>query len=377
MDRPSRETGRRAGVALIVVGVAFALVLGGMLALAPASSGSHGLGHASATHIAPAATPSVASVHSAAAPSVSVGLQVPVTTYTVLPWTLIFSVTVSNSVISTLNTTIWLNFTDQATHTTCAANNISGLVSDTSSPTAYYNLPVTTALFANVTVPAGCSAFEADVDAVSVAVIENTTTAVTTGGALALTSFILVTPTVALHVAVVSAQTYGLTSTYTAQYSGRVALTIYNPSGGVVLSANFAVTPTVNWTETTAGQYPYTLTLYTAYSTVGFNATGSVNILAGTNTYTNTTTWSNSTLISGLSSGAAGTILLVVGLLVGMIVAMVVGRLVWGGPKTVAPAQPWSGEKAAPAANTCSVCGKSFATPEELAEHGKTEHGMQ
>ncbi len=355
------------------MGVVFALVLGGALALAPASSGTHGLSHAPAAHTAPV----TAAVHPAQAPGVSVGIQVPITTYTVIPWTLVFSVTVVNSTITTLNTTIWLNFTDQATKATCAANNISALVSDTASPTAYYTVPVTTAFFANVTVPAGCSNFEADVDAVSVAVIENTTTAVATGSAGALTSFVLVTPSVSLGVTVGASQTYQLTATYAAQYSGRVQLTIYNSAGGTVLSANFAVTPTVNWTETTAGQYSYVLTLFTAYSVTGFNATGSINIIAGTNIYTNTTTWSNSTLISGLSSGAAGTILLVVGLLVGMIVAMVVGRLVWGGPKSVAPAQPWSGDKAAPAANTCSVCGKSFATPEELAEHGKTEHGMQ
>jgi hypothetical protein len=321
-------------------------------------------------------------VHPAAAATAAIALQVPVTTYTVLPWTLVFSLTVANAVISPANTTLWLNFTDQTTHTACATNNESGLVAATASPTAYYTIQVTSALLPNVTVPAGCSGFLSDVDSVSVAVIQN-------GGAngfafasvAPLTSIVLVVPTVSLNVVVASAQTYTLSATYTAQYSGRVLLTIYNSAGGTVLSANLAYngsTPTsVSWTETTAGQYPYTLTLYTAYSTSGFNATGSVNIIAGTPTYTNTTTWSNSTLIPGVSSGAAGTILLVVGLLVGMIVAMVVGRLVWGGPKTVSPAQPWSGDKAAAGTNTCSVCGKSFATPEELAEHGKTEHGMQ
>jgi len=57
-----------------------------------------------------------------------------------------------------------------------------------------------------------------------------------------------------------------------------------------------------------------------------------------------------------------------------MIVAFLLGRAVTS-RAPAQPAQAWSGTTA-PAANTCSTCGRSFATPEELAAHAKSEHGM-
>lgn len=385
MYRPSRETGRRAGIALIAVGVLFALVFGGVLAISPVPAGTHSLAPAaahapSASHAANAPALSTA-VHPAASPaSVALAIQTPLATYTVLPVNLIFTVSVVNSTISTTNTTLWLNISDQATHTLCVSNNLAALISNTSASTVYYGLTLDSSYFVNYS--AACPNFLSDVGSMSLAVVENgLANGVATSQVKELSSFILTTPTSLLHVTPVAgqAQTYSIFANYSAQYTGRIELTVFSPSGAVVFSSNLAWNGTTvtyaTWTETIPGVYPYTLTVNTAYSVTGFNTTGSINVLPPTNTYTNTTTWSNSTLIPGLSAGAAGTILLVVGLLIGMIVAMVVGRLVWGGPKTVAPAQPWSGKAAA--ANQCSVCGQTFATPEELAAHSKTEHGMQ
>jgi hypothetical protein len=101
-------------------------------------------------------------------------------------------------------------------------------------------------------------------------------------------------------------------------------------------------------------------------------------------------------VIPGLSGASAGTLLLLVGLIIGMIVAFVLGRAVWGGRSSTTPPQQWQGKEgegaaagagagagaggggaAAAGTNVCSVCGKSFATPEELSAHASSEHGMQ
>jgi len=328
----------------------------------------------------PAATGhATASTHpSAVTTGVSVAILTTLPTYTVVPTTVVFQVSVVNSTISTDNTTIWLNITDATTSTLCTSNNISSLVSDTSMGTVNYWLTVDSTFFTGYAT--ACPGFLGDGGSMSIAVIQGGPNGTASAEADEGTSFVIVTPSSLLHVLpTASAHTYSIYANYTAQYTGKVQLTIYNPAGAVVLSASLArngsQVTTVSWTETITGVYPYTLSVYTAYDTTGFNTTGSINVLPTTNVYTNTSSWSNSSLIPGLSSGASGTILLVVGLLIGMIVAMVVGRMVWGGPKTVAPAQPWDSKTAG--TNTCSTCGRSFATPEELAEHGKSEHGLQ
>ena len=162
------------------------------------------------------------------------------------------------------------------------------------------------------------------------------------------------------------------------QYITSVAVTLYSStnssvvifsatlvnSTGVSKAASFVVGP---------GTYPASVTLITVYGkTLTENST--VAAFASTSTvYSNSTNWHNASIFGGLNPAVAGTLLLVIGLIIGLIVAMVLGRMVWGETKP-APAQPWTDTKPA---NVCSVCGKSFATPEELAAHGKSEHGMQ
>jgi len=335
------------------------------------------------------------------ATTVTLYLATPFSTYTVLPSTVDLNLTVTNSPITPTNTLLWLNITDYITGVICGSNNISAMVTAASPAagssfvTEYISFPLTSAYFTSAL--AACPALSVDSAWVNM-------TATVNGGANGIgvatgyqygfcnlvvgigwcvptvSSFVYTPPTSLLHVSQVSGQiyTYSLYANYSGQYTGKVLVTIYTPSGtGVVFSYNLrwnGTTPTVvTWVETTPATYPYTLSVSSAYGT--YNTSGSLVVSPATYVYTNETSWTNSTFIPGLSAGAAGSLLLVVGLIVGMIVAIVVGRRVWGGPKP-APAQPWT-PKTTGAANECSVCGRSFATPEELAAHSKSEHGMQ
>lgn len=172
---------------------------------------------------------------------------------------------------------------------------------------------------------------------------------------------------------------------YSGSYISKVVLNILSPTGASILTESYSVSgQNFTWVVTAPGVYSASIVVTTAYQpfTHYFNAT--LTVLKVPKVVSNTTSYSNSTLIPGVSAAAAGTLLLVIGLIVGMVVAFVLGRYVWGGRAGAAPPQAWEGKPgegpgAAPGAgaNTCSVCGKSFATPEELSAHSKSEHGME
>ncbi|MGP8019128.1 MAG: hypothetical protein ACLPP2_07345 [Thermoplasmata archaeon] len=171
---------------------------------------------------------------------------------------------------------------------------------------------------------------------------------------------------------------------YLGSWVAGAVLNIYSSTNALVYSHGFVeLTPGVpvngTWFIGQSGTYTYAIVMTTVYlpTTHYFNGTITVISKGGT-VYQNTSKYSNESAISGLSGAAAGTILLVVGLIVGMIVALVLARAVMGRP-AAAPPQPWESKPGTPggAPNTCSVCSKSFSTPEELAAHGKSEHGMQ
>ena len=312
------------------------------------------------------------------ATGVSVAWVTGVSTYTVLPYDLAFTVSVTNANISTYSTQLWLNVSDSITGVTCVSNSLSGLVVGTSALTEPFALVVDTTYFTNVT--KACPNFLSDTGTMTIsATVNNATNGVASASASKTTSWVLATPTSLLMVGPTAGAptTYTLSAVYTSQYVGKVQLSIFTPTGGLAFSTNLrwnGTTPTTaKWLEATAGLYPYTLAVFTAFGT--YSSSGSIAVSGSTPVYYNSTQWVNTSFIPGLNSGEAGTILLVVGLIVGMIVALVVGRLVWGGPKPAGPAQPWSQKPAA--TNTCSVCGQSFTTPEELAAHSKSEHGMQ
>ncbi len=183
-----------------------------------------------------------------------------------------------------------------------------------------------------------------------------------------------------------STYTYNLSAAYTGQYVGRVALTVYSSTEvhgtrSVLLSKSLlavgGVEPVISWYEPTGGNYPYTLQLFTPYTNV--TTSGILAINNASYVYYNST--SNVVKgLGGLSPAASDTVLLLVGLIIGFVVMFVVARWLLGpGAGGPAPKQ-WSGpEGKAPsgASNTCSFCGRTFGSPEELAAHAKSEHGVE
>ncbi len=178
-------------------------------------------------------------------------------------------------------------------------------------------------------------------------------------------------------------------SNYTGQYISAATLTIYTAGGPhtPIFSSNIASKETT-WLAGSAGIFLVQVTVTTNYTLFTTFLNFSVVPYLGAVTI-NTSSYHNESLFGGLKPAVAGTILLLVGLIVGLIVALVLGRLIWGGQGPAAPPQAWqqtggaggkeggpSGPSGPAAANTCSVCGQSFATPEELAAHSKSEHGM-
>jgi hypothetical protein len=415
MDRPSRLAGRRAGIVLtvltLVVGLTFAGVVLGSMA-------GEGMNHAgvAATSARPVEATTTA-IHPSAAPvqpaqggvtTASVQLVTSLSTYTTLPTNLVVNLTITDSNFSAATTGLWLNISDYVTGALCDSTNISSMVTPlapvvtnnttgASFSTQYLTFPLTTAYFANYTTT--CPNLAIDSSYLNITMFENggpNGTASAYGvsfgvysplfppgwGVQPVTSFVFAPPTSQLNFAPTAGQpgTYTLSANYTGQYVGKVQLVISSPSGiGVVLSANLrwnGTTPTVvSWTEATPASYPYTLTVYTTYGS--YPSAGVLSLSPSSLVYYNSSTWTNATVVPGLSAGAAGTLLLVLGMIVGILVALVVGRLVWGGPSSPGAPQPWTPQQGAATTNQCTVCNQTFATPEELAAHQKSEHGMQ
>ncbi len=204
-------------------------------------------------------------------------------------------------------------------------------------------------------------------------------------------AFITTTPTFSLvwPTAATPAGNITLSVAYSAQYITAVSLQVSLNGKLVYQSSFFQSTPGIsvakNWYELTPGNYSYSIQGVTPYQT--FYQNGTITVLpqstapSGGTVYQNATVYNNVTGGTsaagyfGLSPPASGTVLLVVGLIVGIITGMVAGRMMMA-PAPAKPAQPWSDTKTS-STNTCSVCGKSFGSAEELSAHAKSEHGMQ
>lgn len=168
---------------------------------------------------------------------------------------------------------------------------------------------------------------------------------------------------------------------YSGSYITTANITIKN-SGGLTVFTHLMIEtgtgyfpPNATWFASSPGTYTYSIIVETVYAPALHYSNGTISVYSQSKAV-----YHNASTIPGLSGAAAGTLLLLVGLIIGMIVAFVLGRAVWGGKAATSPPQAWeakSGETPPAATNTCSVCGKSFSTPEELAAHGKAEHGMQ
>ncbi|MGC2204768.1 MAG: hypothetical protein WA719_02435 [Thermoplasmata archaeon] len=132
----------------------------------------------------------------------------------------------------------------------------------------------------------------------------------------------------------------------------------------------------VTWSPAAAGAYTTSIQVVNAYGAPTY--VNSSLTIVNTGVTKTTTTYYNQTAFGGLSPQVAGTILLVVGLIIGMIVALLVAASVQRSKAPQAAPQAWSGDSktTTPGANTCSVCGQSFPSAEELQAHAKAEHGM-
>jgi len=299
--------------------------------------------------------------------------------YQAIPFNLGLTITVTGSSINVTTTKIWVTLVDDVLGTKC------GSVSANQSilpGITHYNVSLgPIALTPALALCPGIAIHGTDIQ--GNVKVDNSAyggTVATGQTGVLVTDFIFspLTAALASPSGSVGAGNISLLALYTAQYVESVTMVITAPAGAVVFNSSLAWSgpsnPTVaTWFESTPGTYHYTLTVTTSYQTLPVAGTITVLPGAGTPVYENSSTWQNSSVFPGVSGAVSGTILLVVGLILGMIVALAVGRSLMR-PAAAAPAQPW--QPSGTGANACSVCGKSFATPEELKEHAKTEHGM-
>jgi hypothetical protein len=339
------------------------------------SAGKSAVALAPALHVNPA---NVSASIAFTAPS-------PFPAYNTLPIVVNYTIAVVNSSIDNTTTTVLTNVTDLSAHGAVLS---STAMTVTPGLTNYTFTVDSTTLACN---NAACTGLPQDEFSVAVFVgVDNVTQNIST---LAAPFFVISTPLAASLVApangsAVPAGNVTLAVAYVGSYVAGAVVQVYSGRSLVFQHSVIELTPGIpvpsTWFVGQAGTYNYSIVMTTVYlhttpsgasSIWYFNGTLTVITKGGT-VFQNVTTWSNESLISGLSGAVAGTMLLVVGLIIGMIVALVLARLVMSRPAT-APPQPWESKPGAAAANTCSVCGKSFGTPEELAAHGKSEHGMQ
>ncbi|MCI4317712.1 MAG: hypothetical protein L3J96_04175, partial [Thermoplasmata archaeon] len=165
---------------------------------------------------------------------------------------------------------------------------------------------------------------------------------------------------------------------YAGDFVNGANLTVYSGSTpvfvqGIFHSGTGTQSVVISWPATGAGQFKAIVTLtapgqanglFWEWFNVSSTQSGVVTI--------NHNSYANSTLIPGLNSAVAGTLLLIIGLIIGMIVALFLGRMMWGSPRPSAAPQQWSPK----AANECSVCHQTFGTEAELKDHAKTAHGV-
>ena len=305
--------------------------------------------------------------------------------YMPLPFTVNYTLSVVNAPITPATTTIVVNVNDVSAGAVLSSTPVTPIAGQTQ-----YVFSVNAATLACNT--ASCGGLPQDEFGITVTVAVNGASGPTNGsmaGVVDSQSFFLIpTPLSASLVSPAAGSSVSIGNVtvsvaYLGSWVAGSVLNIYSSTNALVYSHGFVeLTPGVpvsgTWFIGQAGTYSYSIVMTTVYlpTTHYFNGTISVISKGGT-VYQNTSKYSNQSAISGLSGAAAGTILLVVGLIVGMIVALVLARAVMGRP-AAAPPQPWESKPGGAAApNTCSVCNKSFSTPEELAAHGKSEHGMQ
>lgn len=314
--------------------------------------------------------------------------------YMSIPFNVNFTIAVGNAPINAATTSIEVDVTDLSlagSHHPTGKLITSTFITPADNQTVYTFVVDSSTLACN---DPSCLSLAPDVYGVYVYVTVDGTS-LPTDGSFAAThisqSFFLITTPLSASLispapgASVSVGNVTVSVAYLGSYIAGAVLNIYSSSGSLVFSKSMIeLTPGVpvsaTWFIGQTGTYPYQIVLTTVYLPTTHVFSGNITVITkGGTVFSNSTQWSNQSAISGLSGAAAGTLLLIVGLIIGMIVAFILAGAVMGRPATTPP-QPWEGKPGATGAvapNTCSVCNKSFSTPEELAAHGKAEHGMQ
>jgi hypothetical protein len=340
----------------------------------------------------------VAAVHPDAPNATSLTVTVTGTPrpYSYLPTAVNFSiaVTVVNNTftVSTTNTNGTLFLVNELTEATFVSIPvpIANGTNDYSMPLNWVTLGCASATTCAATL--GTIAYSVRLYVAVDATADNGTTANTDGmGAVASVAFISYTPNFGGFGGTnVTAGNISVTVVYSAQYVTLVTLNIYNSTGILVFTSTFANNATTGapqtkvWYEATSGVYTTSVVGSTPFATFYTNASVTVvpaSSSGGGTVYQNTTVWTNTsggtsaTGYFGLSAPVSGTLFLLIGLIVGILAALVAARMMMSEPPSK-PAQPWTDKKGGDATNTCSVCGKSFGSADELAAHAKSEHGM-
>jgi len=343
------------------------------------------VGAAAVEHFAPAnssATEKATSIAATGPPSIELTYTTLPPPFTVVPFNLTISVSVINATISPTNMSLWATIYDVTNEFPCS---VVSLNSSVATGVSTYTLDVNATNLAPAIANPGCNPYADKMGFIAGATITNSVT--TNGSSTEVSTYLNgLQPTVVGLLSPLTAETGLGNVTFLAFASGQfisglsiaVSLNSTVVFHAVLLqSSNYSgqYTPVV-WDAASAGAYKFSLALTTTYGndtyyngTLTITSPGSTTITVTTQT----STWHNQTLIPGVSPAVGGTILMVIGLLVGIIAALLIGRSMANTSAKPAPAQQWSGEAKA---NTCSVCGQSFGSAEELAAHQKSEHGM-
>ena len=299
----------------------------------------------------------------------------PFPAYATLPFEVNFTITVVNATVSAATTTLFVNITDLSAKSVVTVN---PQTVATGQSAWSFNVTSTTMGCDN----SQCIGLPQDGFTVTVGVSVSNKSLTAFHPFFVVTTPLSATLVSPYNGSAVSTGNVTLAVAYLGSWIAGAVINIYSSTNALVYTHNMIeLTPGVpspqTWFAGQTGVYKYSIVMTTIYTPNTHYVNGTITVITkGGTVYQNVTQWSNESILSGLSGAAAGTLLLVVGLIVGMIVAFILAGLVMRSRPGPAPPQAWEG-KAGAGTNTCSVCGKSFSTPEELAAHGKSEHGMQ
>lgn len=311
------------------------------------------------TVIAPAAS---ITVFAPDAPSASISYSTSFSVYMQVPWTLSFSVSMTNATITPGQTWVHVNARDLIP--TCGSQysflgappcpeviNVSvPLTAGQSTWTYAINYTnLDSAGYANPT----AGVFPADVFQFIAWVTDNNSVANQTSALEQNAYLVFHTPSGVFASPVpgdsLSTGNVSFAVTYYGDYLTAAELIVKNATGQIVFvqgvfaggQGNRTVVAPTEWLAATPGEYTAYINFTTPYGNYLSSQKYTV-IPAGQTIYINQTAYHNASLLGGLSQGLSGMLLLVIGLIIGLVVALVLGRMMWGTPSQPSSPQPWS-----------------------------------